>query len=64
MAATPSYLMIGLRDNLNPGFGYQIEVIDLRGERVLFTSRHPVTGKDLLTYHDALEVAAMYDARA
>ena len=48
-----------LVDALNPGFGYQIRIT--RGpQTLLWTSRNPATGKDLLTAADCLEVLAMY----
>jgi hypothetical protein len=61
---TPSEVHITLCDPLNPGFGYQIRVTGDRGEQLLFTSRDPVTGKDLETMSDALRVASWYDGRA
>ena len=62
---TRSKTMIGivsicLVDHLNPGFGYQIRIIDDRGQTVLFTSRDPLTGQDLLTLADCLRVAQNY----
>jgi hypothetical protein len=55
---------IFLCDPLNPGFGYQIRITRsaLPGAPVdvLFTSRDPVTDKDLLTYEQCLDVLARY----
>ena len=45
-------------DPLNPEFGYSIRV-ERNGTTLLYTAQHPVTGADL-TYHSAVEVAAMY----
>lgn len=51
-------------DPLNPGFGYQIRITRAAPPGapvdVLFTSRHPVTGEDLLTYEQCLDVLTMY----
>ena len=56
---TETEVKISLIDSLNPSIGYQMRIN--HGERtLLFTSRHPVTGADLLTLRDCLEVAAMY----
>jgi hypothetical protein len=57
---TIAHVEIGLCDVLNPRFGYQIRVTDDDGETLLFTSLDPVTGRDLLTYSDALRVACSY----
>jgi hypothetical protein len=55
---------ISLCDHMNPGNGYQIRITDARnGADVLFTSRHPVTGEDLLAYEQCLEVLQMYSDR-
>jgi len=51
---------ITLCDHLNEGFGYQVRIVDTRGDVLLFTSRDPVSGKDLLTYEHALRVAGAY----
>ena len=51
---------IGLCDNMNPSIGYQIRIVDSEGKDILFASRDPVDGKDLLTYNDALRVAGYY----
>jgi hypothetical protein len=51
---------ISLCDHLNPGFGYQVKITDDRGNVLLFSGRDPQTGKDLLTYADALVVASYY----
>jgi hypothetical protein len=55
---------ISLCDPMNPGFGYQIRIVRAAPPGapvdVLFTSRDPVTGKDLLTYEQCLDVLAMY----
>lgn len=53
-------LCVSLCDPLNPEFGYQVKIHDDRGKLLLLTSRNPVTGKDLWTYKDALEVAYYY----
>lgn len=55
-----STVLITLCDNLNPGFGYQIRIQDQQGKTLLFTSRDPSTGKDLLTLGEALLVASYY----
>jgi hypothetical protein len=54
---------IALCDNLNPDFGYSITIEDECGRRLLFTDCNPATGEELLTFADALEVAAMYAKR-
>ena len=59
-----STVHIGLCDNLNPGFGYQIEIVNTHGVRVLFTSRDPATGAGLDTLSDALRVASYYAPKA
>ena len=55
---------ISICDPMNPGFGYQIRITRAAppgtSVDVLFTSRNPVTGKDLLTYEQCLDVLAMY----
>lgn len=54
---------ISLCDHMNPGFGYQMRITNaLNGEELLFTSVHPATGRDLLTYDECLDVANMYRA--
>lgn len=54
---------ISLCDPMNPGFGYQIRIVRAAqpGDPVdvLFTSRDPVTGKNLLTYEQCLDVLAI-----
>lgn len=55
-----SEIHTALCDHLNEGFGYQIRIIDTRGNTVLFTSCDPANGTDLLTYKDALRVAEQY----
>jgi hypothetical protein len=60
MSAKISETHITLCDHLNEGFGYQIRIVDTRGVTLLFTSRDPVNGLDLLTHSDALRVAAAY----
>lgn len=50
-----------LCDHLNPGFGYQLKISNAtNGTRLLFTSKHPVTGDDLLTARDCLDVIEAY----
>lgn len=50
----------GVCDHLNPGHGYFIRITRSdNGQKVLHTSQHPVTGKDL-DFAGCLEVAAMY----
>jgi hypothetical protein len=52
-----------LCDHLNPGFGYQLRISRRRhggNEKLLFTSRAPDTGDDLLTAADCMRVIAMY----
>ena len=56
------HVSFGPCDPLNVELGYQIRV-ERRGELVLFTSRHPVTGKDL-DFAGCVEVAAMYSPKA
>lgn len=52
-----------LIDALNPGFGYSLRIEDANnGELLLFTSRDPATGADLLTPVDCLRVVAYYCA--
>ena len=52
-----------LHDYLNPGCGYQVRIENARtGETLLHTGRHPVTGEDLLTAADCLEVIGYYVA--
>lgn len=53
---------ITLCDILNPGFGYQLRIVDTTGRSLLFTDRDPATGSNLSTYADALRVATMYAA--
>jgi hypothetical protein len=59
---TISEVYISLCDPLNAGFGYQVRILDARGDTLLFTGRDPVTGSDLLTLADALRVAGMYQS--
>lgn len=48
-------------DPLNLGFGYQMRVTRSHdGSTVLFTSKDPATGQDLLTLEDCLRVASWY----
>jgi hypothetical protein len=47
-------------DLLNPGFGYQVRITDDSGRELLFSSRNPATGDDLLTPKDCLRVIEMY----
>jgi len=61
--STISEVHITLCDHLNAGFGYQIRVVDQSGRTILFTSRDPSTGRDLLTYDDALRVAVGYGSK-
>lgn len=52
-----------LCDHLNPGFGYQLHISRRRhggNETLLFTSRAPDTGDDLLNAADCMRVIAMY----
>jgi hypothetical protein len=50
-------------DHLNPGFGYQVRITDaLSGESLLFTSKHPAYGTDLLTAGDCMDVINAYIA--
>lgn len=54
-------ISFSLCDHLNPGFGYQLRINNAEnGETLLFTSRNPDTGADLLTVHDCLDVARIY----
>lgn len=55
-----SHASISLCDNLNPGFGYQVRITNDRGQDILFTANDPNTGKDLLTWADALRVLGYY----
>lgn len=48
-----------LCDRMNPGFGYQLH-ISRRHETLLWTSKAPDTGNDLLTAADCMRVIAMY----
>jgi len=57
---TISETHITLCDPLNEGLGYQVRIVNNRGITLLFTSRDPITGADLLTYTDALRVATFY----
>jgi len=48
-------------DPLNPGFGYELRIENAEtGEPLLFTSRRPDTGADLLTAADCIAVINMY----
>ena len=58
MASESWDVRFGPCDPLNPGFGYELEV-RRNGERVLFTGKHPVSGKDL-DFDACLDVARMY----
>lgn len=49
-------------DPLNPQFGYSLKIEDEFGHTLLFTSRAPDTGKDLLSPADCMRVVAMYIA--
>jgi hypothetical protein len=55
---------ISLCDPLNPGFGYQIRITRSAPPgapvEVLFTSRNPATGSNLLTYEQCLDVLELY----
>ncbi len=55
---------LSLCDPMNPGFGYQLRIVRVAAPGapvdVLFTSRNPVTGEDLLTFGQCLDVLAMY----
>lgn len=58
------FVSFGPCDPLNFGFGYQIRIERATdGVTVLFTSVHPVTGKDL-DFAGCLDVAAMYKSGA
>ncbi len=55
---------ISVIDHLNPSCGYQVRVVNGRtGEQMLYTNKNPVTGDDLLSFHDCLAVAEMYDSQ-
>lgn len=59
----PIEASFALCDHLNPGFGYQVKITDaLSGESMLFTSKHPVDGSDLLTAGDCMDVINAYVA--
>ncbi len=46
-----------LCDIHNPGLGYQVKVIDaMTNQTLLFTSRDPITGQDLLTARQCVDV--------
>jgi hypothetical protein len=51
-------IQIGPCDYLNPGNGYAIKVTK-NGTVILYTAKHPVTGKDL-DLRSSVEVAGMY----
>jgi hypothetical protein len=51
---------IALIDAANPSIGYQLRVVNTRGETVLFTAADPTTGSDLVTFSDALRVVGAY----
>lgn len=54
---------ISLVDHMNPGIGYQITITDARnGAALLLTSRHPITGQDLLAYEECIEVLNGYSS--
>jgi len=55
MSRFPIEASFTLCDVLNPKIGYQVK-INRREETLLFTSRDPVTGADLLTARDCLDV--------
>ena len=57
-------VVIALCDVLNPGFGYQVRVVDERGLLLISASKDPVTGSDLLSLADAIRVAATYASPA
>lgn len=50
-----------LCDRLNAGFGYQLRIENAEtGRTILFTSRAPDTGDELLTAADCLRIVQMY----
>lgn len=55
----PCSVTFSLCDHLNPGFGYQIKIVNGNGATVLLTDKHPLTGADL-DFAGCLEVASMY----
>ncbi len=58
-----SHCRISLCDPLNAGFGYQIRITDTQDNLLIYTSVDPATGKDLVTFGDAIRVAAQYGER-
>lgn len=57
----PITVTFGLHDRFNPGCGYQLRIDDaLSGENILFTSKHPVSGADLLTASACMGVINAY----